>query len=214
MGGSDAGTATRGACRQAASWAREPQCRPGGRRVVHSYDNGHVDPSVPGAGSHVRFVDVAPAPVLARLERPDDRMPDGVGVAAGMTKRGRVAATHVPAGQAQPKVYPRGTQAQAFLAAVGCPGRHGPDKAQMRIVRGRHSRSSAWLPAPRAWDPAEAVGAPRPARRALFLRALRGSCQAAAAATGTASPVRVGAAGGFVGARTAPGPGRGGRRAG
>src|ERR1700689_300631 len=137
---------------------REPQRRPGARRVVHSYDNGHVDPSLSGAGSDVRVVDVAPAPVLARLERPDDRMPDGIGVAAGMTKRGRVAATHVPAGQAQPKVYPRGTQAQAFLAAVGCPGRHGPDEAQMRIVRGRHSRSSAWLPPPRAWDPAEAVG--------------------------------------------------------
>src|SRR3984885_2763777 len=51
-------------------------------------------------------------------------------------------------------------------------------------------------------------GPPEP----LFLRALRGSCQAAAAAAGTASPVRVGAAAGFAVARTAPEPAGCGRR--
>src|ERR1700683_1993220 len=51
-------------------------------------------------------------------------------------------------------------------------------------------------------------GPPEP----LFLRALRGSSRPAAAAAGTASPVRVGAAGGFVVARTAPEPAGCGRR--
>ena len=71
-----------------------------------------------GALSDVGFVDIAPAPVLARLERLHDRVPDREGVGARVPQRGRIAAAHVPAGQAQPQVHPRGPQGQAFLAAL------------------------------------------------------------------------------------------------
>src|SRR5690242_4218116 len=62
------------------------------------------------------FVDIAPAPVLARLERLDDRMPVREGVGPGVPERRRVTAAHVPAGQAQAQVHPRGPQSQALLA--------------------------------------------------------------------------------------------------
>src|SRR5206468_1580323 len=63
-------------------------------------------------------VDVAPAPLLARLERADDRM------RRRLTMRGRVAAgravaaTNVPARETDPQVQPLPAVAQAVLAAV------------------------------------------------------------------------------------------------
>ena len=72
--------------------------------------------------SDVGIVDIAPAPVLARLERLDDRVPGGVGVSASVPERRRVAAADLSAGQAQPQMHPRGAQAQAFRAALGVRG--------------------------------------------------------------------------------------------
>ena len=65
------------------------------------------------------FVDEAPAPRLARLERPDDGV-GGVGIVPGGVPAWRgVAAADVPALQAQPQVYPVGSAlgpaAQALL---------------------------------------------------------------------------------------------------
>ena len=81
-----------------------------------------------------------PAPVLARLERLDDRVPDGEGVSPRVPERRRVAAAHVPAGQAQAQVHPLGPQDQAFLAAARRPRRHRADQAQVRIGQRRHAR--------------------------------------------------------------------------
>src|ERR1700749_3966 len=64
------------------------------------------------------FIDIAPAPILARFERLDDRGSDGEGGGPRVPQRGRVAAAHVPAGQAQAQVHPLGPQGQAFLAAA------------------------------------------------------------------------------------------------
>src|ERR1700749_5186679 len=57
-----------------------------------------------GVSSDEGFVDIAPAPILARLERLDDRVPDGEGVGAGGPQRGRSAGAHVPPGQAHAHV--------------------------------------------------------------------------------------------------------------
>src|SRR6204780_5713188 len=85
---------------------------------------------VSGGSSDEGFVDIAPAPVLARLERLDDRVTVREGVGPGMTERRRVAAAHVPAGQAQAQVHPRGPQHEAFLAAARGLRRHRADQAQ------------------------------------------------------------------------------------
>jgi WhiB family transcriptional regulator, redox-sensing transcriptional regulator len=50
-------------------------------------------------GSDISLIDIAPAPVFARLERLDDRVPDGMGVS--VTERRGIAAANVPAGQAE-----------------------------------------------------------------------------------------------------------------
>jgi hypothetical protein len=60
-----------------------------------------------GVSSDVGFVDIASAPVVSRLEGHNDRVPDRVGVAAGVPERGRVAAADMPAGQAEPQMHPR-----------------------------------------------------------------------------------------------------------
>src|SRR5580692_11203033 len=65
------------------------------------------------------FVDVAPAPVLSRLDRLDDR------VLAAMIVLGRVlvlrgiAAAHMAADQAHPQMHPRISRFQTILASVG-----------------------------------------------------------------------------------------------
>src|SRR2546430_14063819 len=69
-------------------------------------------------GLHVGFMDVAPAPGLARLVRPYDRMLDRQGVPPRVAQRRRVAAADVPARQAQSQVDPRRTELQALLASL------------------------------------------------------------------------------------------------
>ena len=60
---------------------------------------------------------VAPAPVLALLRGADDRMPDLRCVLAGVLVLRGIAATHVPAGQADAQVDPAVARAEAVLAA-------------------------------------------------------------------------------------------------
>src|ERR1700691_742885 len=91
-------------------------------------------------GSDVGFVDIAPAPGLARLERRHDWVPDCEGVPARVPQRRGIAAAYVPAGQAQPQVHPRGPESQALLAALRRPRCHRADQAQVRIGRYRHAR--------------------------------------------------------------------------
>lgn len=86
----------------------------------------------------VGLVDVAPPPVLARLERLHDGVADGMGMRAGVPEWGRVAAPDVPAGQAEPQVDPFRAQAQALLTALGGARRDRPDHGQVRIERGVH----------------------------------------------------------------------------
>src|SRR5713226_8236443 len=76
----------------------------------------------PVRGVQLDFVDVTPAPVFARLERLDDRVGDFVEVRGRVLVGGAVAATHVTAGHAEPKVHPRAAHAQAVLAPIGAGG--------------------------------------------------------------------------------------------
>ena len=54
----------------------------------------------------LELIDIAPAPILAGFKRPDDGMLCGVEVFGGMLVFRRVAASHVPTGEAQPQVDP------------------------------------------------------------------------------------------------------------
>src|SRR6201994_425576 len=99
-----------------------------------------MSPGTAAEGLDVGFVDIAPAPGLARLERRDDRVPGREGVPARVPKRRGITAAHVPAGQAQPQVRPRGPESQALLAALRRPWCHWLDQAQVRIGRYRHAR--------------------------------------------------------------------------
>src|SRR6202034_2182121 len=64
------------------------------------------------------LVHVAPAPVLARLDRAHDRMLRGVKVLGGGAVLGIVTAADVAAGAAQPQVHPAVTELETFLAAA------------------------------------------------------------------------------------------------
>src|SRR5690349_7373390 len=63
------------------------------------------------------LVEVAPAPVLARLERADDRVLGRALMGGRVAVRRVVAATDVPALQADAEVQPLAPDAQAVLAA-------------------------------------------------------------------------------------------------
>src|SRR5258708_36394355 len=104
-----------------------------------------MSPGTASEGLDVGFIDIAPAPGLARLERRDDRVPNREGVPARVPKWRGVAATHVPAGQAQPQVHPRGSESQALLAAPRRPRCHWLDQAQVAIRSYRHACESSVL---------------------------------------------------------------------
>src|ERR1700722_11538835 len=89
-------------------------------------------------GSDIRLIEVAPAPVLARLEGLHYRVADRIRVGAGMTKWRGVAAADMPARQAQPQVDPGGADPQALLAALGRIRHHRADQAEVRVVGHRH----------------------------------------------------------------------------
>lgn len=76
------------------------------------------------------LVDVAPAPSLAGLQRLHNRVFGAVEVLRGVLVFRRVAATDMPALQAQPQVHPGVTHLQALFAAFGV-RRHWLDLIQM-----------------------------------------------------------------------------------
>jgi hypothetical protein len=78
------------------------------------------------------LIDVAPPPRLAGLERLHDRVLRAMKVFCRMLVFRRIAATHMPALQAQSQMYPRVTHLQAFFAPVGCAWRHVPNFIHMR----------------------------------------------------------------------------------
>src|SRR6266851_1885762 len=85
----------------------------------------------PAGRVELDLVGIAPAPVLARLERPDDRMSGLVEMRGGVFVRGAVAAADMTTLHAEPKVHPRAAHAQAVLASVGA-GRDLTDLVEMR----------------------------------------------------------------------------------
>jgi hypothetical protein len=89
-------------------------------------------------GCQQRLIRIAPEPVLAGLNRPDDLMHGRVfsGVAAGVLVLGRVTAQHFPVRHAHPQVNPRVTERQARLAARG----RGPDIPDLVQVTTRPPR--------------------------------------------------------------------------
>jgi hypothetical protein len=89
--------------------------------------------SIPGTSHKVKFelIHVAPAPLLARLERPDDRVISLVKVFPRMLILGRIATTHVSAFQTETQVDPRIAQLQALLAALRRAWPNAPNMIQM-----------------------------------------------------------------------------------
>ena len=65
------------------------------------------------------LINITPSPVLARLERPHDRMPGGMEMLGGMPVLRGITAAHMPAGKTKPKMDPGIAHFQAFLAAFG-----------------------------------------------------------------------------------------------
>src|ERR1700761_1279863 len=57
--------------------------------------------------SDISFVDIAPTPVLARLQGPHDGVTDGERVRTGVPQRRRVATADVATRQAHPQMHPR-----------------------------------------------------------------------------------------------------------
>jgi hypothetical protein len=79
--------------------------------------------SANGSGGHSgeiksHLIDVAPAPVFARLVRLDDGMFGCVEVLRGVPVLGRIAAADVAAGHAQAQMNPGVTALQAFFTSA------------------------------------------------------------------------------------------------
>src|SRR6202042_924173 len=66
------------------------------------------------------FIDIAPEPILARLDRLDDRMFRLVKMLRGVFVFRTVAASDVSAFSAEPQVHPRVSHFQALFAAMRC----------------------------------------------------------------------------------------------
>jgi hypothetical protein len=64
------------------------------------------------------FIDVAPAPVFTRLDRPHNRVLRRMKMLRSVFIFGVVAATHVPAFHAQPQMHPGIAQLYALFANV------------------------------------------------------------------------------------------------
>jgi hypothetical protein len=84
---------------------------------------------------HEQLVDIAPTPIVARLEAPDDGVLGLVKVFGRVRVRRIVAAADVPADQAQPQMNPGAVDREAFLAAVRGSRGHVPDLVEMPARR-------------------------------------------------------------------------------
>ena len=82
----------------------------------------HAPADRPAGRIQVDLVFVAPTPVLAGLERPDDRMAAVAEMGGGVFVPGIVAAAHVPAGHAQPQMDPAVSSPKTILATVPAGG--------------------------------------------------------------------------------------------
>ena len=77
-----------------------------------------VSGGIRASGKHQRHViDVAPAPILARLEGSDHGMVSAVKVLGRMAVWRRIAASHVSAGETQPQMDPRVPGLQTLFTA-------------------------------------------------------------------------------------------------
>src|SRR5208282_4036249 len=94
-----------------------------------------------GTALDFHVVDVAPSPVLSRLERLHDRVVDGTEVLRRVFVFRTVAASDVPTGETQPEMHPFITSFQAFLASV-CARRHFSDFIQVPAGGGHGGSSS------------------------------------------------------------------------
>src|ERR1700728_4826842 len=86
------------------------------------------------SSSDVLLVHVAPAPVLPRLDRLDDRMAYQVGMGGCVTVRRRVAAAHQATCRAHAEVHPPAPYCHARLAPVGVRD----DRTDVPQMRTRH----------------------------------------------------------------------------
>jgi hypothetical protein len=77
------------------------------------------------------LIHIAPAPRLARLKAPHDRVLRLMEVPGRVLANRGVAAPHMPALQAQPQMHPLLTDLQALLAPPGV-RLHVPDSSDMR----------------------------------------------------------------------------------
>jgi len=84
------------------------------RNIAVSFDKGPTRASAAGQGTrptklvgeHFVFIDVAPHPVLTRLDGLYDRVAGGVKVFGGVLVFGGIAAAYVSAGAAQAQMHP------------------------------------------------------------------------------------------------------------
>src|SRR5678816_3491490 len=86
-------------------------------------------PAVTGSNGHV--VEVAPPPVFARLQRPNDRVLSRPEVCRGVAMLGGVTTADVAAGETGAQVHPARAERQAFFAARRA-WRDFDDQLQMR----------------------------------------------------------------------------------
>lgn len=94
-----------------------------------------MDGSVADGGSSQRikhqFIDVAPAPILAKFKRLNNRMARIVEVSRRVFVGRRIAATDVAASHAQAQVQPLVADAKAIFTTAGA-RRHRPDLIEVR----------------------------------------------------------------------------------
>ncbi len=72
----------------------------------------------PAGWIELDLVHVAPAPILARLERPDDRVTGLPKMRGRVLVLGTVAAAYMPARHAEPQVHPPLADPKAILTTV------------------------------------------------------------------------------------------------
>src|SRR5436190_9705603 len=100
-------------------------------------------PSSLGLDHECDLVDEAPAPLLARLGGPDDRMTGFARMPARVTVRRIVAAPDAAAGLAHPQVHPAVARLQTLLAAGDRRRELGDlDLVQMGAGFGAHARAA------------------------------------------------------------------------
>jgi hypothetical protein len=91
---------------------------------------------IPHVNRHLfeeNLIRVAPAPILTRLKRFNDRMAGQVGMLGGMLILRVVAATYMPTGLTQAQVNPAISHLHAFLTTI-CARGHGVNLSNMLTV--------------------------------------------------------------------------------